>query len=311
MNENLRASEDQLTERIARALASRESAAPDATFVASRVETLLAELAADPSPGRSLVRTGGRIIAASVVTSALAVAGAGAAAAANPYSELARGVESLAQAVGVDWSAMPEGYTREQYDAFWGANHTADDVLRLSALWHSDATATKARAGQMLLDGQPLPTATSTDPVAVDPVTPVPVTPVPVTPVPTAPAELVYTQEHFEALEAAGYSFLDEMMLSELWAVELDQAKARAGQMLLDGQVLPILPGAGDVLAEPGELAYNAYWDAGYSQEDAVALAALWSSDVYVTKVRAGQMILDGLPLPFAPGGAESYVGQG
>ena len=307
MNENRRASEDQLTERIARAFASRESAEPDATFVASRIEAQLAARAPQPSSGKSFARHGGRILAAGVVTSALAVAGAGAAAAANPYSELARGVESLAQAIGVDWSAMPEGYTREQYDAFWGANHTADDVLRLSALWHSDATATKARAGQMILDGQPLPTATSADPVAADPVTPAPVTPVPTTPAP----DLVYTQEHFEALEAAGYSFLDEMMLSELWAVEVGQAKARAGQMLLDGQVLPILPGAGDVLAEPGELAYNAYWDAGYSQEDAEALAALWNSDVYVTKVRAGQMILDGLPLPFTPGGAEGYVGQG
>ncbi|MEP7764238.1 hypothetical protein [Sanguibacter sp. 25GB23B1] len=306
MNKNLRASEDQLTERIARAFASRESAEPDAMFVASRIEAQLAARAPQTSPGKSFARHGGRIFAAGVVTSALAVAGAGAAAAANPYSDLARGVENLAQAVGVDWSAMPEGYTREQYDAFWGANHTVDDVLRLSALWHSDATATKARAGQMILDGQPLPTATSTDPVTPAPA-PAPVTPVPVTPAP----DLVYTQEHFEALEAAGYSFYDEMMLSELWAVELDQAKARAGQMLLDGEVLPILPGAGDVLAEPGELAYGAYWDAGYSQEDAEALAALWNSDVYVTKVRAGQMLLDGLPLPFAPGGAEGYVGQG
>ena len=256
MNENLRASDDQLTERIARALASRESGAPDATFVASRVETLLAELAADPSPGRNLVRTGGRIIAASVVTSALAVVGAGAAAAANPYSELARVVENFAEAVGVEWSAMPEGYTREQYEAFWGANHTADDVLRLSALWHSDATATKARAGQMLLDGQPLPTLASGETVAPDAASPAPVTPAPVAQVPAQSAPpapvLVYTQEHFEALEAAGYSFNDEILLSEMWALELDQTKARAGQMLLDGQVLPILPGAGDVQGASG-----------------------------------------------------------
>lgn len=307
MNENPRTSDDQLTERIARAFASRESAEPDATFVASRIEAQLSARAPQTSPGKSFARHGGRILAAGVVTSALAVAGAGAAAAANPYSDLARGVENLAQAVGVDWSAMPEGYTREQYDAFWGANHTADDVLRLSALWHSDATATKARAGQMILDGQPLPTATSTGPVTRAPVAPVPAAPGPTTPAP----DLEYTQEHFEALDAAGYSIYDEMMLSELWAVELDQAKARAGQMLLDGQVLPILPGAGDVLAEPDDLAYNAYWDAGYSHEDAEALAALWNTDVYVTKVQAGQMLLDGLPLPFAPGGAEGYVGQG
>ena len=85
------------------------------------------------------------------------MAGAGAAAAANPYSGVARTVEGVVQAVGIDWSLMPEGYTREQYEAFWDAGYTYDDVLTLDALWNSDDVETKARAGQMILDGEPLP----------------------------------------------------------------------------------------------------------------------------------------------------------
>lgn len=309
MTEHTRATDDELALRIARALRSREHDQPDPTLVAARIEAQLAGRLTQPSPARTMARRGTRIVAAGVVTSALAVAGAGAAAAANPYTEFARIVEELAQAAGSDWSAMPEGYTREQYEAFWGAEHTTDDVLRLSALWHSDATATKARAGQMILDGKSLPTALGEDPAApTDPTAPA--DPAPPTPVPAAPpTDLEYKQEHFQALEIAGYSIYDEMLLSEMWALELDEAKARAGQMLLDGLTLPILPGAGDYLAEPGALAAEAYWDAGYTDVEAMELAELWDVDLYEAKARAGQMILDGQVPPVLPVEGDAPIG--
>ena len=46
---------------------------------------------------------------------------------------------------------MPAGYTQAQYDT-------------LSALWNSDATETKAHAGQLILDGQTVPVAPSGTP---------------------------------------------------------------------------------------------------------------------------------------------------
>ncbi|QGQ18250.1 hypothetical protein GC089_01925 [Cellulomonas sp. JZ18] len=50
-------------------------------------------------------------------------------------------------------------YTAEQYDAFWGAGYTVEDAEALAALWGTEITETKARAGQALLDGQTLPVA--------------------------------------------------------------------------------------------------------------------------------------------------------
>ena len=47
--------------------------------------------------------------------------------------------------------------TRPLVDAFWAAGYTSEDVATLGELWHTDPFETKAKAGQLLLDGQPLP----------------------------------------------------------------------------------------------------------------------------------------------------------
>lgn len=67
---------------------------------------------------------------------------------------------------GTDWSTLPDGYTREQYEAFWGAGYTAQDLAALSALWQTDAIQTKSTAGQMILDGQTVPVAPGSTPAA-------------------------------------------------------------------------------------------------------------------------------------------------
>ncbi|WP_155859333.1 hypothetical protein [Cellulomonas sp. KRMCY2] len=46
------------------------------------------------------------------------------------------------------------------------AAHTPDDLQELTTLWDSDATETKARAGQLILDGQTPPVAPTGTPVA-------------------------------------------------------------------------------------------------------------------------------------------------
>ena len=115
---------------------------------------------------------------------------------------------------------MPDGYTREQYEAFW-ATYTVEDMETLSALWNIGVTETKARAGQMILDGQ-------TPPVT-----------------PSAPAEPLTdeTQDLLDAFWDAGYTVADLEALSALWSSETFETKARAGQMILDGEQLPIAPG--------------------------------------------------------------------
>lgn len=232
MSENLRepdggpaapTPEDELAARITSALRSRGGVVPDAADVAARIDARLAALPDRPTL-TTATRRGTKAVAAGVVTSALAVAGAGAAAAADPYSDVARTVENVAQAVGIPWSPMPDGYTRDQYDAFWGAGYTAEDVAALGDLWQTDPVAAKARAGQLVLDGQAVP-------------------------VPPSGAE--------------------------------------------QGVLVPI---------EQAEIAVEAFFDAGYAWDDAVALGALWSVEPADTKIRAGQMLLEGEPLPFAPG---------
>jgi hypothetical protein len=46
----------------------------------------------------------------------------------------------------------------------------------------------------------------------------------------------------------------------------------------------------------------NAYFDAGYTYDDAIRLASLWKkADPYSAKVEAGKRILAGDAMPFKP----------
>ncbi|ADG75998.1 conserved hypothetical protein [Cellulomonas flavigena DSM 20109] len=104
------------------------------------------------------------IATAGVIAATLTVAGAGAAAAAAPQSAVGQAVGTALAAVGVDWSGMPEGYTKEQYEAFWGAGYQYEDVEELVALWQVEETEAKARAGRMILDGETPPVPPSGSP---------------------------------------------------------------------------------------------------------------------------------------------------
>ncbi|MDM8085215.1 hypothetical protein QUV83_10610 [Cellulomonas cellasea] len=206
-------------DRIDRALRSREVATPDAAVVAARIEDRLATL-----PAGTGARRGAKIVVAGVVTSTLAVVGAGAAAAADPYSNVARAVENAAQAVGVNWSPMPEGYTRAQYDAFWGAGYSPADVEAFSELWNTEELETKALAGQKILDGETLPApAPISDPALLQP---------------SDPQEVAA-----RAFWDAGYSAEDIDLLVSLWGNEDTwEVKVAAGEKLLAGEALPITP---------------------------------------------------------------------
>ncbi|GEA87350.1 hypothetical protein [Cellulomonas cellasea] len=115
-----------------------------------------------------------------------------------------------------------------------------------------------------------------------------------------------YTQERSDAFWGAGYYMEDADALAQLWDVELLEAKGRAGQLLLDGQPVPVAPGSSLDLTDPAVIAglqLEAYWDAGYTGEDGVALAALWDVEVGEAKATAGKMLRDGQPLPIGPSG--------
>lgn len=253
MNEQHRAAGDtpgptpsdaELAARITRALHARVVAEqPDAAVVAARLRVQAAGRGAQPAPARALHR-GGRIAVAGLVTGTLAVAGAGAAAAANPYSDVARAVEGAARAVGIDWSVMPDGYTRDQYEAFWDA-YGVEDAAALSNLWQTDVIEAKARAGQMLLDGEAPPVDLAHRPGSLAPGTTVPGADRAPS-LPPDPADVFWD---------AGYTLEDADALGALWGTDTTETKARAAELLLAGEPLPVPPsgvvGGTDTEEEP------------------------------------------------------------
>ncbi len=222
-----------LSDRITAALRSRE---PSASWVDSAAARLADGLpvSAEERPGSvpaavaPLRARGGRVALTGVATSVLVVGVGVGVAAANPFSGFAAGVEQAASAVGLEWSFMPEGYTREQYNAFWGAGYSGQDMNKLQEIWHLDVTQAKARAGQMLLDGEPLPIepgAYDVDPLDAPDLAPI-----------------------MEALDA-GYTDADIHALEEIWHTDYLETKAHVGELLLAGKPVPVEPSGTPVTA--------------------------------------------------------------
>ncbi|GIG40791.1 hypothetical protein [Cellulomonas phragmiteti] len=220
-------SDDELAARIADALQRRATVAPDPATVGA---DLASAVARRTSPRAVAVRRSGRILTVGVVTGTIAVGAAGAAAAANPFSGVAVAVEDAARTVGLDVSFLPKGHSREQYDAFWAAGYDVGEVDALSKLWGTDLVETKSRAGQMLLDGVELPVAPGS----------------------VAYVPFVEGEDEVNAFFASGYTYEDAEALGALWGIEAFEAKARAGQAVLDGEELPIAPGSSPTPAEYG-----------------------------------------------------------
>jgi hypothetical protein len=162
-----------------------------------------------------------RLTAIGVAATGLCLGGAGMVATANPASAFGQVVGTAVHAAGVDWSDMPAGYTQAQYEAFWAAEYSGEDLAELQELWSLGETETKSRAGQMLLDGEALPFEPGTYTT------------------PELPAD---EQVAILAFFEAGYSSEDVETLNDLWDTEHVETKARAGQMILDGEELPIGP---------------------------------------------------------------------
>ena len=123
-----------------------------------------------------------------------------------------------------DVLAGADEYTQARSDAFWGAGYVMEDADALAALWNVEILEAKGRAGQLLLDGQPVPIAPSSSLDLTDPGT--------------------ITQLQLAAFWDAGYTGADGAALAALWNVDVIEAKGTAGQMLRDGQPLPIGPSA-------------------------------------------------------------------
>jgi hypothetical protein len=103
------------------------------------------------------------------------------------------------------------------------------------------------------------------------------------------------------AFLAAGYTYDDAVALAKTWGSAAPyEAKAAAGRKLEAGETLPIAPGSAAAESD-SNAAVNKFFDAGYTYDDAVALAKLWGGDPYEAKATAGQKLLNGETLPVKP----------
>lgn len=177
-----------------------------------------------------------RLVAGGMIAASLSLAGTGAAIAAGrgaqddvPDTALT-GDPGAQEPVQDDEAAAAAA----AYDAFWAAGYTAEDLVALAALWQLDQAETKVAAGHKLLAGEALPIAPGSSPVTE--------TDSDGTDWSSLPDG--YTREQYEAFWGAGYTVEDLAALCDLWQTNEIEAKSAAGQMILDGQTVPVAPGA-------------------------------------------------------------------
>jgi hypothetical protein len=124
-------------------------------------------------------------------------------------------------------------------------------------------------------------------------------------------------QKDLDAYFAAGYGYGDAVQLALIWnsTAKVGEIKAEAGRLLLAGETLPIQPGprASDGSPDPVDPKVDAqlaaFFDAGYTYEEAVKLAAIWKiADPQQAKVEGGKRLLAGQTLPVAPNPEEAAV---
>ena len=173
-----------------------------------------------------------------------------------------------------------------EVDAFFNAGYTMDDAIYLAKLWKTkDPYDAKVEGGTKLLAGKKLPIKPGSSPETSDEK--------------NATAAAVFLGK--------GYTAADATKLARLWKTKtVYDAKVEGGQKILAGETLPIKPSSKPpvIVDESTKDAkkLNAYFNAGYSYNDAVKLAALWKAATpQDAKVLAGAKLLAGQTLPFKP----------
>jgi hypothetical protein len=120
-------------------------------------------------------------------------------------------------------------------------------------------------------------------------------------------------QKDWAAYFNAGYGYDDAVKLAALWHTNanIGNVKAEAGRRLLAGETLPVTPTGNpstppvspdDPQVTADQAALDAFFNAGYTWDDAVKLAKAWHlSDPSDAKVMGGKKIEAHQALPFKP----------
>lgn len=101
----------------------------------------------------------------------------------------------------------------------------------------------------------------------------------------------------YAAYWEGGYNYRQLLVLADEWNLSEFEAKARAGNAVLAGDTSSFDALVADI--KPAEqVAYDgadaAFWEAGYTYDDAAALAEEWNIDTYEAKIRVSEMLAAG-----------------
>ena len=265
-------------DQLRTAFETHEHLAPDAAAVYSRVQELSRSY---QRRRRGMQAAGGAVLGVSLIAGAISLPGLLSGQKPDSVSVGAATMPNMTPSAPPS-SAASEAELEKQRAAFFKEGYDYDDAVKLAALWKSDDEIglIKAEAGRRLLAGEELPfKATPGQADGVDP----------------------KVEAQLNAFSAAGYSYEDAEALAKLWkTANAYSAKIEGGKRLLDNKKLPIEPSNPEQGKE--EARVNAYFNAGYTYDDAIRLAKLWKkADPYAAKVEAGKRILAGDAMPFKP----------
>ncbi|HVY10087.1 MAG TPA: hypothetical protein VHB18_08080 [Mycobacteriales bacterium] len=192
-------------------------------------------------------------------------------------------------------ASSPAATQDEDWAAYFNAGYTYDDAVQLAKLWNEsdgpDAIGNvKAEAGAKLLAGKTLPIPPSGQPATAQDLA-------------------------MQAFWNAGYDSEDATRLAQIWhETDISQVKVEAGQKLEKGEQLPIQPSGGNEGVPPATnadvAAAQAFFDAGYTYDDALQLAGIWNVGTYQAKVAGGHQLEKGATLPISPSGHPASADQ-
>ena len=267
--------EDQLRETFV----SHENLAPDPAAVYARVQELSKTY---KWRRRGIQAAGGVVVGAGLIAGIVNMT---AVLPRDPASRPAAVLPAAPPSV-VSSPSLSAADEQRAYDAYFDAGYDFEDAQQLAKLWKmSDIGQVKAEAGNRLLHGLPLPfAATPDDPASEEPVD-------------------SKVQAQYRAFFDAGYVWDDAEKLARLWKLsDPSDAKVEGGKRLLAGKELPIKPQPANVAEALESKRVGAFFEAGYTVDDAVKLAELWhKKDAYAAKIEGGKRLLAGQTLPIKP----------
>lgn len=183
---------------------------------------------------------------------------------------LPKGVEpdTKAHEPKVDWDA-------KALDAFFNSQYTYDDAERLAQLWgQPDAYAGKKLIGAKILNGQAklIPHLLKSTPGSNS------------------------NEQPLDRFFKSDYTFDDALLLSQLWDIDIVEAKKTIGFKILNNaeDALPDKIRRNSSPADSGNKLLDVFFDSDYTFDDAALLSQLWNIDVVEAKKTIGFKVVSG-----------------